>query len=101
MEYWTYENWRADGHKATIHVGHCGSCNHGQGKHGVGETPNGRWHGPFSSPDRAKSVVRSGAYVRPCQICVPTLQISGRGGSVCPTCHLQLPLSGQCDNCDR
>ncbi|MGY1740155.1 MULTISPECIES: hypothetical protein [unclassified Blastococcus] len=50
MRYWVYEDRRGD--RATIHLAHCGHCNHGQGK--VGTRPqNGRWHGPFTSRDNA------------------------------------------------
>jgi hypothetical protein len=44
-----YENWRAHGHRATVHRGGCSMCNQGAGVHGGGETPNGKWLEPFSS----------------------------------------------------
>lgn len=72
MEYWTYENWRAHGHRAKVHFGHCGHCNHGQGTHGGGETPNGKWHGPFGSFDLAWNAVRGGVPVSTCGICCPS-----------------------------
>ena len=40
-------------------------CNHGLGVHGGGETLNGKWHGPFSSADAARSAAgRGGAQIR-------------------------------------
>ena len=48
MNYWVYENWQARGHKAVIHRGDCGHCNHGQGLSGQGTAPkHGRWLGPY------------------------------------------------------
>lgn len=71
-EFWAYENWRAHGHRATVHRGDCGACNHGRGVHGGGETANGKWHGPFSSSDEARSAAgRHGAEVRDCGLCKP------------------------------
>lgn len=34
MPYYTYENWRAKGHRATVHVGSCGFCKGGKGMAG-------------------------------------------------------------------
>jgi len=53
--YWVYENWTAE-HKAVIHDGACGSCNHGNGCHSnpLGNR-NGRWHGPFATLATAKA----------------------------------------------
>jgi hypothetical protein len=48
MDYWVYENWQARGHKAVIHRGDCGHCNHGRGLSGQGTAPkHGRWLGPY------------------------------------------------------
>jgi F-type H+/Na+-transporting ATPase subunit beta len=70
--FWAYENWRAHGHRATVHRGECSMCNQGAGVHGGGETPNGKWHGPFSSYGGARSAAaRSGADVHDCRMCWP------------------------------
>jgi hypothetical protein len=72
MEYWAYENWQVHGHRATVHLGDCGSCNHGAGIHGGGTTQNGKWHGPFNSASDARAAVRRGGVeVRDCRRCVP------------------------------
>jgi hypothetical protein len=68
--FWAYENWRAHGHRATIHRADCGSCNQGAGVHGGGQTPNGKWHGPFRSSDDARSAVSHGVEVRECTRCM-------------------------------
>jgi hypothetical protein len=52
-ESWVYENWTL--RKAVLHRGECGACKHGRGQHGGGETENGKWHGPYSSADTARS----------------------------------------------
>jgi hypothetical protein len=71
-DFWAYENWRAHGHRATIHRGDCGACNHDAGVHGGGETAHGRWHGPFRSSDQARSDAGyRGAEVRDCARCSP------------------------------
>jgi F-type H+-transporting ATPase subunit beta len=70
--FWAYENWRAHGHRATIHRGECSMCSQGGGVHGGGQTPNGKWHGPFSSYSAARSEAsRTGAEVRDCRKCWP------------------------------
>lgn len=55
MNFWIYENWRADD-KTVIHKENCNCCNygHGTGKGTCGEK-NGRWHGPFTSFNNAKT----------------------------------------------
>lgn len=72
-QYYVYENWRADGHKAKIHFAHCSYCNHGdstgRGKSGV----NGQWHGPLDSFDDAVEAARqTGGRVSCCGVCVPS-----------------------------
>lgn len=70
--FWAYENWVANGHRATLHRAECGFCNYGAGVHGGGQTRNGRWLGPFRSPDKAKGdAERAGAEVRDCSRCMP------------------------------
>jgi hypothetical protein len=56
--YYTYENWRARGHKAVVHAGACGFCNHGKGLAGGTRADNGKWHGPFDSLVSAQGAVR-------------------------------------------
>jgi len=68
---WAYENWRAHGHRATIHRADCGSCNAGVGVHGGGETANGKWLGPFRTVDEARSAVSKSAMIRECARCSP------------------------------
>jgi hypothetical protein len=70
--YWVYENWRAHGHRATIHRSDCGFCNDGTGVHGGGQTSNGRWHGRFTSAGEARSAVASRVVtIRDCRWCAP------------------------------
>jgi hypothetical protein len=57
MAYHTYENWRARGHKAVVHLDSCGFCNHGQGLAGGTRTSNGQWHGPFNLLAKALKAV--------------------------------------------
>jgi hypothetical protein len=57
MNYWTYENWRARGHRAMVHAGSCAFCNHGKGLAGGTRADNGKWHGPFDSLTSAKAAV--------------------------------------------
>ena len=74
-QYWVYENWRAHGHRATVHRGDCGHCNHGSGVHAGSGTHNGSWHGPFSTADEAAALGRrQGAAVRACASCVPDMR---------------------------
>jgi hypothetical protein len=59
VKLWVYENWRVHGHRATVHRGECGSCNHGSGIHAGSSSRNGRWLGPFNTPDATKDAVPS------------------------------------------
>lgn len=34
MDYWAYENWRANGHVTKVHRGDCSHCNDGRGQKG-------------------------------------------------------------------
>jgi len=52
-----YENWRAEHHKATVHLDSCGHCNYGHGARGGTRVDNGRWHGPFDSLMNAQAAV--------------------------------------------
>ena len=67
-EYWVYENWRADGHKAKIHQSFCGHCSKGL-KESSGE--NDKWHGPFSSlEDAFQCANQTQAKVTTCLKCI-------------------------------
>ena len=73
--FWVYENWVAAGHQGKVHRGECGFCNHGAGVHGGGQTRNGRWLGPFRTPEEAKAAAeRAGAEVRACSRCMLVVQ---------------------------
>jgi len=66
--YWVYENWRARGHKAVIHLDECGFCNNGRGVTTGTRPDNGRWKGPFPSPETARHVAeRTGGNVKICR----------------------------------
>lgn len=72
VELWVYENWRAHGHRATIHRGECGSCKAGAGRAGGTAPTNGRWLGPFNSGAAAGHAAGcTGAEVRRCSMCSP------------------------------
>jgi hypothetical protein len=58
MRYYTYENWRAKGHTAKIHVGVCWFCKDGKGMGGGTRADNGKWHGPFDTLQEARAFVR-------------------------------------------
>jgi hypothetical protein len=53
--YWAYENWRANGHRVTVHDAACRFCNHGNGLNGGTRADNGTWHklGDFASASEA------------------------------------------------
>jgi len=70
--YHVYENWRAEGHKARIHVSHCPSCNNGEGVHPGSGDDNGRWHGPFKTFQEAfEAAENSGRHISECKRCHP------------------------------
>lgn len=62
-EYFVYENWTADGHKAKVHRGDCSHCNGGRGKDPDASDRNGQWRGPFATraeaAEQAKSLTRN------------------------------------------
>ena len=72
MTYYVYENWRADGHKAKIHLATCPYCNDGKGIHPGSSNKNGQWHGPYNdfqfASDKAQRV---GTNVSVCKHCLP------------------------------
>ncbi len=55
MIFYAYENWRAHGHRVTVHAANCPFCNDGCGVRGGTRSDNGRWHelGEFFSPEEA------------------------------------------------
>ena len=60
MSFWVYENWRSGSHRAVVHTGSCGHCKDGLGRSGHGTSPaDGRWLGPFDSPDDAVACVET------------------------------------------
>jgi hypothetical protein len=72
-DFWVYENTRADGHKARIHSGACGHCNHGLGQRGGTRPDNGKWHGPASSLAKARGIAQqTGGVVSYCKACAPS-----------------------------
>src|SRR5436190_18757684 len=72
MAYHFYENWTAEGHRATVHVGECSFCNNGSGIHPDASERNGRWSTPFDSLAEARQAAgQAGATVRSCGKCVP------------------------------
>ena len=74
--FWVYENWRADGHRATVHRSDCSSCNSGAGVHGGGQTPNGKWNGPYQSVDEARTAASRDAKLRQCRRCRPAAKVA-------------------------
>jgi len=71
-QYFYYENWQANGHKATIHFGDCSFCNHGKGIHLNSTEEHGKWDGPFQSFAKAYAAANStGAEVKNCKKCNP------------------------------
>jgi hypothetical protein len=73
MNFYVYENWVAEGHKARIHKGSCGDCHEGKGKHPGASNKNGMWHGPFKSLTEAqKAAERTGGHISYCKHCHPS-----------------------------
>jgi hypothetical protein len=58
MSYYTYENWRARGHRATIFIGTCAFCDNGKGQSTGTRSDNGKWHGPFDKLSDAETGVK-------------------------------------------
>jgi hypothetical protein len=58
--YFAYENWRADGHRVTVHLAHCPFCNDGSGLAGGTSAQNGQWLllGTQSTPENALEAAR-------------------------------------------
>lgn len=59
--FWAYENWRAHGHRVTVHSAECPYCNFGRGVRGGTRADNGKWHelGEFSEVGLALAMARS------------------------------------------
>lgn len=73
MSYYIYENWRAEGHKARIHLSSCPYCNDGEGFHPGASDQNGKWHGPLRTFQSAREAAQDiGARVRQCRHCSPS-----------------------------
>ena len=72
MDYYVYENWRADDGKAKIHTADCSHCKQGQGKNPDAGTDNGRWLGPFDTLQKATNAAQAtDRKVSNCQHCSP------------------------------
>ena len=54
-DYFVYENWQAGPHKAALHRGSCGQCNHGKGRPAGHDPAHAKWHGPFASMNEART----------------------------------------------
>jgi hypothetical protein len=69
--YWAYENWRAGGHKITVHNADCRFCNRGKGLNGGTRADNGTWHelGDFPSPSEALARARHIKKVSATRLC--------------------------------
>lgn len=71
ISYHVYENWRAQGHYAKVHLSHCGQCKNGQGTHPGAGNSNGKWHGPFASLNEATAAAhKASRVVSNCQHCL-------------------------------
>jgi len=73
-EFWIYKNWQAGPHKAVIHRGSCGFCNHGAGRAGGYDPKHAEWHGSFPNltEARATSAGLRGVVARSVCRCVQT-----------------------------
>ena len=65
MAFYIHENRR---HKAIIHDGSCGYCNHGRGKAGGYDPSHTKWHGPYETLEKAHAAraALSGVVGRKC-----------------------------------
>ncbi len=71
--FYVYENWRAHGHRATVHEGRCGYCNEGQGVRSGTRSDNGTWHGPFVTFREARDKASQATEPRLCAACRPSI----------------------------
>ena len=53
-DFYIYENWHAGPHKAVLHRGSCGQCNHGKGRPSGHDANHARWHGPYAALPEAR-----------------------------------------------
>jgi len=75
-EFWIYENWRAHGHRATLHRASCSFCNRGEGLRPGSSAANGKWLGPFLDGALAVAEAReTRAEVRVCGTCSPPVSL--------------------------
>ncbi len=75
MRFYAYENWRAHGHRMTIHRGDCPFCNDGRGQAGGTTADNGEWHQLPESTDAetataAARSLRAAPTIRLCRRCL-------------------------------
>ena len=61
--YWAYENWRADGHRMTVHASHCPFCKDGQGVRGGTARANGAWRSLGECSSREEALGRAASLV--------------------------------------
>ena len=72
MNYYIYENWQADHHKARIHFANCRSCNNGKGVHSTASEEHGKWIGPCETYEAAlTTAVATGGQVSKCKYAIP------------------------------
>lgn len=69
MQYYVFEDDPTN--KAIVHKGSCRFCNEGKGIHGIVDSPNCRWHGPFDTVEAAEgAMIKTGRRgQRKCQKC--------------------------------
>lgn len=77
MTFYVYENWVADGHKATVHRANCGSCKDGKGVHPNAGPKCGKWHGAFATLKTAQEAAeKTGGTVCQCKRCLTAKETS-------------------------
>lgn len=58
MNLYAYEDRQTLRHRLTIHASDCEYCNDGKGNSNGRDRMFGAWHGPFTSLDQARTVMR-------------------------------------------
>lgn len=76
MVFFAYENWRANGHRTTLHLPACPSCNHGKVLAGGTRPDNGRWFKldratTLENATRQARIVSGAPKVNLCKKCLP------------------------------
>lgn len=67
--YYFYHNWQA-GQTNKIHIGSCGDCKYGTGKHQtVNRGENGVWVGPFSTVELCNTYIVQKLKLEPVELC--------------------------------